>query len=62
MKVPRGIDVLVSLVLAALFLWPELGKRRTWWWALMVGGREGARRCGQVALLAETHYRAEVEI
>lgn len=59
---PRWVELFISLVFCLLLFCPELAHQRTWWWALMKGSREGARRCGQVAILAENRYRAEVEI
>lgn len=60
MKLPRGLDLLISIVVLVLFVCPELAHARTWWWALMKGSQESARRCGQLALMAEHRYRAEV--
>lgn len=60
MKFARIVELAATVAFLVVILCPELAHARTWWFALMKGSQEGAKRCGQVALLAERRYRAEV--
>lgn len=48
----------VGMLLVAL--WPELAEKRLWLYLAVKASREGARRCGQLAIVAERAYHREV--
>lgn len=48
----------VGMVLVAV--WPELAEKRLWLHLAVRASREGARRCGQLAIVAERAYHREV--
>lgn len=54
---PSKLELLVSLVAMLMVVYPQAFEPRIWWYATMRGSREGARRLGQLAILAEAHYR-----
>lgn len=57
---PSGrIDALLSMLAFLMVVYPQAFEPRLWWYVAMRVGREGARRCGQLAILAEAHYRRE---
>lgn len=46
--------------LVLMMLWPQLCEKRLWLHVTARLAREGARRCGQLAIAAETAYHREV--
>ena len=54
---PSKLEALLSLLAFLMVVYPQAFEPRLWWYLAMRGSREGARRLGQVAILAEKHYR-----
>ncbi len=50
----------IGAAMIAVALWPELAEKRVWLYAGHRIAREGARRCGQVAIRLENAYAREV--
>lgn len=57
---PSKLEALLSILALLLVVYPDAFHPRVWWYLAMRGSREGARRLGQIAILAEQHYRQEV--
>lgn len=54
---PSTLELLITLLSLVAVVYPQALEPRVWWYVTMRGAREGARRCGQLAILAEDHYR-----
>lgn len=54
---PSKLETVLSLLMFLMVVYPDAFHPRVWWYLAMRGSREGARRLGQVAILAEQHYR-----
>lgn len=48
-----------SIGLLLVMMWPQLCEKRMWLYATVKVAREGARRCGQLAIVAEREYHRE---
>jgi hypothetical protein len=56
---PGKLETFLSIVALLMVVYPEAFEPRVWCYIAMKASREGARRCGQLAILAERHYRRE---
>ena len=54
------LELLVRGVVVAVMLAPLIPDSRTRWYLAMRACQETARRVGQLALVAENHYRQEI--
>ena len=57
---PSKLEALLSVLSFLIVVYPQALQPRVWWWVAMRASREGARRCGQLAILAEQRYRQEI--
>jgi hypothetical protein len=50
----------IGIGIGLIAVFPELSERRTWLFCASRLAREGARRCGQLAIAAEQAYAREI--
>lgn len=60
MKHGKAFIDAVAIGMLVVMFWPQLVEKRLWLYAGHRAAREGARRCGQLAIALESAYHAEV--